>query len=126
MKQPRSLTRFVPRANFLLGDKGRFFATLKLGFDLVTKKKKFSQIRGDVLDLFSLAKAAYRGEYRDLNKKNLVLIVAGLAYLVSPLDMIPDFILGLGFLDDLSILTYIVSKLASELDSYRAWLGRRE
>lgn len=38
------------------------------------------------------------------------LIVGGLGYLICPADFIPDFIVGLGFTDDLAALTVVVSQ----------------
>lgn len=126
MKEPRGLTRFLPKASLLLGNKARFFATLREGYKLIIGKKKFSDIKDDALDLFNLAKASYKGEYRGLGKKNLLLIVAALLYLVAPIDLIPDFVLGLGFTDDLAILTYLIGKLYNEIESYRLWSRGRQ
>jgi uncharacterized membrane protein YkvA (DUF1232 family) len=33
-----------------------------------------------------------------------LILIAALAYFVSPFDLVPDIILGLGFLDDASVL----------------------
>ena len=122
MNQPKRLTRLIPKANILLGDKGRFFATMQQAFKLISGKKRFEDIQEDALDLFHLAKDAYKGVYKGLSKKNLLMIVAGILYLVNPLDLVPDFILGLGFLDDLGILTFVIGKLANEIELYRSWL----
>jgi uncharacterized membrane protein YkvA (DUF1232 family) len=45
-------------------------------------------------------------------------ILAGLAYFLSPVDLIPDPILGFGFLDDVGILFLILMKLADQLEAY--------
>lgn len=37
-----------------------------------------------------------------------VLIAGGLAYFVSPIDIIPDFLPGIGFADDLIILLFVL------------------
>lgn len=39
MNQPKRLTRLIPKANILLGDKGRFFATMQQAFKLISGKK---------------------------------------------------------------------------------------
>jgi len=43
-----------------------------------------------------------------LAKEQYLYLVAGLAYLISPLDAIPDIIPGLGYLDDIGILAWII------------------
>lgn len=46
------------------------------------------------------------------------LIIGSLLYLVFPVDIVPDFIIGLGLLDDIAVLSFIWLALKSELDEY--------
>jgi len=41
---------------------------------------------------------------RDVPIRSKALLLAGLVYLVSPVDLIPDFIVGAGWIDDLVIV----------------------
>ena len=54
-----------------------------------------------------------------MDKWNLSVIVATMAYIVSPLDAIPDIVPLAGWLDDATIVTYAVSKLTEEIRKYR-------
>jgi uncharacterized membrane protein YkvA (DUF1232 family) len=46
---------------------------------------------------------------------------------LSPIDLVPDFIPVLGFLDDLSLISWFVSKFQDELVRFRDWeLATRE
>lgn len=47
-----------------------------------------------------------------------LLIIGSLLYLIFPVDIVPDFIIGLGILDDITVLTFIWVALKSELDDY--------
>ncbi|MEN0086810.1 MAG: YkvA family protein [Pseudomonadota bacterium] len=42
-------------------------------------------------------------------------LLAALAYFVLPTDLLPDFILGFGFTDDIAVLTYVFSTLRQNL-----------
>ncbi len=42
-------------------------------------------------------------------------LLAALAYFVLPFDVVPDFILGLGFTDDVTVLTATLLQLRSHL-----------
>ncbi len=58
-------------------------------------------------------------------------LVGALAYFVMPADMIPDFIAGLGFLDDATVLTFAVRSVAPHISDQhrtraRATLSGRE
>ncbi len=71
--------------------------------------------------LFSLLKDSISGNYQGLQSKALLLTLAGIVYFVTPIDIIPEFIFGLGLLDDAVILGWIISQLSSELEAYRSW-----
>lgn len=45
-------------------------------------------------------------------------ILAALLYLVVPTDLTPDFIPGIGFLDDALVLRWVIQRLRKELDRY--------
>jgi uncharacterized membrane protein YkvA (DUF1232 family) len=47
-----------------------------------------------------------------------LLILGSLLYLIFPVDIVPDFIIGLGILDDIAVLTFIWLSLKSKLDEY--------
>jgi uncharacterized membrane protein YkvA (DUF1232 family) len=49
------------------------------------------------------------------------MIGGGLLYFILPADLIPDFIPVVGYLDDLAILTTIMSSLKKEINDYLAW-----
>jgi uncharacterized membrane protein YkvA (DUF1232 family) len=55
-----------------------------------------------------------------LDKKTCLTIAGALAYVVLPLDVIPDFIPGVGFLDDAFVLGWVIKNLAEELERYKA------
>ena len=54
-----------------------------------------------------------------LRKK--IIIVAGIIYLLSPIDLIPAPILIFGFVDDIVIWSFIIWYFKDELDKY--WMG---
>ncbi len=48
-------------------------------------------------------------------------VVAGLLYFLSPIDAIPDWLPGLGLVDDLAVLTWVMRKWSDELQAFRLW-----
>ena len=81
----------------------------------------FDQIREKVYVLGKLVKAYAKGDYREIKTKNLILIVAGLIYLVSPLDFVPDVLPIVGFTDDVALLVYIVNAISDEITKFEVW-----
>jgi len=37
------------------------------------------------------------------------ILAVAIMYLLSPFDLVPDWILGFGFLDDLTVVTFLVA-----------------
>ncbi|SEL00370.1 YkvA family protein [Parapedobacter koreensis] len=70
--------------------------------------------------LISMGKDVFAGRYH-MNTWNLSIIVATIAYVISPLDGIPDMIPLMGWMDDVTIVAYAVSKLTDEIKKYKAF-----
>ncbi|TCO79349.1 YkvA family protein [Marinisporobacter balticus] len=47
-----------------------------------------------------------------------IMVISGLIYFISPIDLVPEIVLGFGFIDDAVLILYIVSKISDELDRY--------
>tara|TARA_B100001013_G_scaffold183150_1_gene110376 strand:- start:2546 stop:2803 length:258 start_codon:yes stop_codon:yes gene_type:complete len=62
-----------------------------------------------------------RGEYDGVSRQTIVAVTAALLYFVVPLDVIPDFLIGWGFIDDASVVAYVMNVLAAEMDAFRRW-----
>lgn len=85
---------------------------------------KLTPVKADLQMLLRLLRAYGEGEYRDVSGTNLALAGLGLFYLVSPLDVLPDFIPG-GFADDAAVVGFIIKKVRSELVKFEAWERER-
>jgi uncharacterized membrane protein YkvA (DUF1232 family) len=80
-----------------------------------------AEVWESLLTLFRLLRAYARGDYRNVPGKSLVLIVAAVLYFLMPIDLIPDVIVGLGFVDDVAILAWVVSTVSGVLEDFRKW-----
>ncbi|MEE0521782.1 MAG: DUF1232 domain-containing protein [Bacteroidaceae bacterium] len=49
----------------------------------------------------------------------LISIVGALAYVLTPVDLMPDFIPMIGLIDDTAVLLWAVSKFGDELKKYK-------
>ncbi|WP_372999413.1 YkvA family protein [Lutispora sp.] len=55
---------------------------------------------------------------REVSVFKKLLILAGLLYLVFPMDIVPDVLIGLGILDDAAVLLFVWNAIKSELAEY--------
>lgn len=62
-----------------------------------------------------------RRSYRQVSAGSVVLLVAALVYFVTPVDLIPDTLGALGFVDDVAVINTAVETVRNELDRFRAW-----
>lgn len=75
----------------------------------------------DLLALCRMVAAWSSGKYRHLPWKSLVLAVAGILYFLNPIDISPDVIPGIGFLDDAGMLALVVNSIRNDLRRYLDW-----
>ena len=116
--------RFLTRASGMIGKPFLLYNVVK---DSLEKSGKDTSIQGmakegiaSVGRLSRLVKSYAAGDYRGVSTKNIVLVVAGLLYFVSPLDIIPDALPFVGFLDDITVIGFVLSSLGDELLKFEA------
>ena len=71
-------------------------------------------LRKELPNMFS---AVFRGEYR-LSFMTILAMVFALLYIVSPIDVIPDFIPVAGWLDDGVVFYWLLKRLLSETEKF--------
>ncbi|UBM60409.1 DUF1232 domain-containing protein [Marinilongibacter aquaticus] len=81
----------------------------------------FDTIRQKTLIIGQLLKAYAKGEYRDVEMKNLIIMVASLVYFLSPIDLIPDLLPVFGYADDIALLTYVLRSVSEEVEKFELW-----
>ena len=75
--------------------------------------------------LLPLVKDYWKGTYRDVSVRSLVIFAATILYIISPIDLIPDYIIGLGQIDDAAILSLSLYFLERDLLKYKEWKDRQ-
>lgn len=78
-------------------------------------------IREDLDVLIRMARTWALGNYDQIPWKTIVLLVGAIIYFLNPIDVIPDFIYGLGFIDDIVVIQFVVQSIRQDLDHFLAW-----
>lgn len=85
-----------------------------------------SRLFEDVKLLFLLIKDYWKGVYRDVSIWSILVFSIGIIYILSPIDIIPDFNLGIGQIDDAVVLLLCLNFLEKDLYKYKEWKAQIE
>ncbi|MGD9489767.1 MAG: YkvA family protein [Calditrichaceae bacterium] len=75
----------------------------------------------DIEILLNLVRDYWNGSYRKIPKKAIGAIIFTLLYILMPVDLIPDFIPFLGYLDDAAVLGLCLKLIEMDLHVYKDW-----
>lgn len=87
-------------------------------FEKQDKLKKFFE---EFKLLFSMVKDYYYKEYTEVPWYVISSIGAALLYVLSPIDLIPDFIPFFGYVDDAAVVAFCLKQVRSEVNKYKLW-----
>ncbi|SEN05634.1 YkvA family protein [Nonomuraea pusilla] len=65
-----------------------------------------------------LVRAVMRGEYAGMGKGKLALLGLGVVYILSPIDVVPDFLMLIGVADDFGVFLWLIASLLGESGRY--------
>lgn len=69
-----------------------------------------------------LVRAVRSGDYAGTSMVRLGLLLAGAAYVASPVDLLPEGVLGiLGLADDAMVLGWVATTLVEETEKFLEW-----
>lgn len=71
--------------------------------------------------MFGMLKDYRKGIYTNVPWFTIASIAFGFLYVLNPFDIIPDFIPGLGYIDDLAVLSFGLRFIETDLHNYLDW-----
>jgi uncharacterized membrane protein YkvA (DUF1232 family) len=71
--------------------------------------------------LIAAVKDYWHGKYKRIPYWTIAAIVVALLYVLNPLDLIPDFIPGLGQVDDAAMVAACLLLVRQDLHRYKRW-----
>jgi len=88
---------------------------------MITNASVLEAVWDDLQTIMRLLVAWAEDSYRRVPWTPLVLMAAALLYFVLPVDVLPDFLAGIGFVDDVAVISSVVQSVRDELDRFRDW-----
>lgn len=71
--------------------------------------------------MFAMLKDVKKGNYPNVPWFTIATIAVALLYVFNPLDLVPDFIPGIGYIDDLAVLSIGMGWIETDLHKYLDW-----
>lgn len=80
--------------------------------------KKYSEL-GKLM--FGMIKDYKKGDYQQVPWFTIAAMGLTLLYVLNPMDMLPDFLPGVGYVDDFALFTIAIRFIESDLHAYLDW-----
>ncbi len=117
--------RAFENAKRIFSNKEKVLETLDNAFqkslDLENEKGEISSLTKKVKLFILMIKSYVKGEYREVPFKSILLIFAGLIYFINPFDLIGDFIPGIGYIDDIGIILWILKSVEDDVLRFKEY-----
>ena len=121
-QEPKGYKKALKRASKIVDKSAALKKLVDKGLaKVLLRKKSIKGVWGDFKAVLRMIKSYVKGDYRDVSAATLVTAVASIVYFVNPLDVIPDFLVGIGFLDDATVIGYVLKQIRTEVDKFVEW-----
>ena len=89
--------------------------------DIENKLPKLTQVFEQAKIMLSMVKDYWTGAYREIPYWAISAVSMALLYVLNPADVIPDVIVGIGYLDDATVVAFCLKLVQRELERYEEW-----
>lgn len=116
------LGQFRNKATKLLYNVEKTKETLQRALDkALNNEGAMSEVFHDLKLMLLLVKDYITGRYRGIPFGSIIAVMASILYFLSPIDFIPDFLLGFGLVDDVFVIGLILKQIHNDLQKYEKW-----
>ncbi len=125
-EEPSGFKAAVKKAESLLKDAAGLGAILQNAITKADKNRSvLKKVWEDLTTLFRLVRAWLTGKYRDVPWQSILFAVAAIVYFVNPFDLIPDPIPFFGFIDDSSVIGFVLYSISGDIKKFQEWEKNR-
>lgn len=89
--------------------------------EIESKLPKLKKVFEQTKIMLSMVKDYWAGSYREIPYWAISAVSLALLYVLNPADVIPDVIVGVGYLDDATVVAFCLKLVQRELERYQEW-----
>lgn len=97
---------------------------LKKSNKVEDKDTLIQQLKTNVQLFFQMMYDFIRGRYKSLPISSAIKVLGALIYFLFLVDAVPDFLVGIGLLDDAAVLAWVVTSISGDIAQYKAWKNK--
>ena len=120
-KLNKSLRDNMDKAKAYLDDDEKMEKLLRDFEEKLALIPKIGGRASDIAVMISLIRAYAKKQYTDVSIATILLSIAALIYVVNPMDIVPDFMIGIGQLDDAAAIVLVLQMIQMDLNKYKKW-----
>ncbi len=108
-------------ASEIIKDKKKTDGLIKKALATMEKVPGIGKYVDEIKYMCAMVRDYVKRDYTEVKLSTVIAVVAALVYLVSPVDIIPDYIPIVGYLDDMAVLAYAIKATYKEIEAYKLW-----
>ena len=114
--------RRIRKAVNVLHDRGQTDESVSAAVDKAEQHRgAIANIWEDLNSLVRIVRNWRSGNYREVPWRTLVFSTAAILYFLDPMDVVPDFIPVVGFIDDAAVIAWVMRAIRSDVSKFRDW-----
>ena len=117
----RELGKGFGQAEKILEDEDK----LEKFLDKLERKLKKVPVGGDILSMLpvmiSMLRSYFKKEYKDIPIGTMIALISALLYWVTPIDVFPDALPVVGYVDDAAVIAACLKLINDDLKDYTEW-----
>ncbi|KDR96735.1 Uncharacterized membrane protein YkvA, DUF1232 family [Peptoclostridium litorale DSM 5388] len=119
----KEYAKYRRRASQYANDREKSKELLAVAMKKAIKSRNgaLEEVWGNLVLLFEMFRDWISGKYNSVPMNSIIMIIGALLYFVAPMDVIPDFIMGMGIVDDAAVISILIKKISSDIEKYKAW-----
>ena len=85
-------------------------------------KKGLKNVQEQLQFMYKYILDVYNGNYTNYNLTSLIIAIAAIIYVVTPIDILPDVLPIIGWTDDVTVILYVFDIINAELEQYKQFI----
>lgn len=95
---------------------------LLMALGQIIHKKGLKKVQEQLQLMYEYIRDVYNGNYPNYNSTSLIIIIAAVIYVISPIDIFPDVLPVFGWTDDVTVILYVYDIINDELEQYKQFV----